>query len=406
MTMRTALLAVALMMTAAVFIFQLFQDQFSGGLLNVALDPEIRTLLQQSMEDQKTLRRLDPAQAEAYRQRFDAIQEMQTNLLILEHNRDEIAARFQNLMLAVLGLILSGAFGWHLWWTRRTQKRLNTLKGHLAALSEGRADIRIEDQRRDLVGRIFRMIEETSRVMSRQRQRLASLQNLSAWQEAARRHAHEIRTPLTAARMELDHMRSLAPHLPREKQPEFGQLIESVEEEMDRLKDFTHQFTSFAKIGEPTMEPCSVNDLLRRFVQVFKGAWEPMDLRFQEATPDLTVTLDREMIRRVISNLCQNASQVMGQTEGEVLLSAEARHDMVAIRVSDTGPGIPESFQGRLFRPYSTTRKVGEGMGLGLAISRKIMLDHGGDLILKRTSSQGTTFELQFPKGADRDLDR
>jgi signal transduction histidine kinase len=67
------------------------------------------------------------------------------------------------------------------------------------------------------------------------------------------------------------------------------------------------------------------------------------------------------------------------------------------LELADTGPGIPEAVRERLFEPYATTRGVDEGMGLGLAISRKILLEHGGDLELLHSSADGTTLRLSLP---------
>ena len=72
------------------------------------------------------------------------------------------------------------------------------------------------------------------------------------------------------------------------------------------------------------------------------------------------------------------------------------RGAQVALDVSDSGGGIPEPLRAHVFDPYVTTRKSGEGMGLGLSISRKIMLDHGGELQLVAASPAGTTFRLIF----------
>ncbi len=69
----------------------------------------------------------------------------------------------------------------------------------------------------------------------------------------------------------------------------------------------------------------------------------------------------------------------------------------IQIDVKDDGPGVDESIRSRLFEPYVTTRSVGEGMGLGLAISKKILLDHGGDLELLDSSGNGAAFRLTLP---------
>jgi len=83
-----------------------------------------------------------------------------------------------------------------------------------------------------------------------------------------------------------------------------------------------------------------------------------------------------------------------------VAFSITALDEGVALDVEDDGPGVLPEIRGRLFEPYTTSRKIGEGMGLGLAISRKILLDHGGDLELLRTSEAGTVFRLLFPRVA------
>src|SRR6185503_1673206 len=89
--------------------------------------------------------------------------------------------------------------------------RLHEALGDLAA---GRPDVRVRDRGRDVVARVARMIEEVSAARGRDRSRLASLEDLARWQEASRRHAHEMRTPLTGAQLELERLREAALLLP------------------------------------------------------------------------------------------------------------------------------------------------------------------------------------------------
>ena len=86
---------------------------------------------------------------------------------------------------------------------------------------------------------------------------------------------------------------------------------------------------------------------------------------------------------------------------GTVTLSAGRDAGRAVIEVADDGPGVPPELRRRLFEPYVTTRPAGEGMGLGLAISRKILLDHGGDLELARSSAAGAAFRLLLPLAKD-----
>ena len=112
------------------------------------------------------------------------------------------------------------------------------------------------------------------------------------------------------------------------------------------------------------------------------------------------VSVDRDLIRRVLANLCSNSALAVGE-RGVVTFRIRSDGDdngAVHLDVHDDGHGIDPSIRARLFEPYVTTRRVGEGMGLGLAISRKILLDHGGDLeLLGSSPSFGTTFRLTLP---------
>jgi two-component system C4-dicarboxylate transport sensor histidine kinase DctB len=106
--------------------------------------------------------------------------------------------------------------------------------------------------------------------------------------------------------------------------------------------------------------------------------------------------VDRDMLRQVMVNLCDNSAHALHGRPGVVTLRVDAAGDAVALEVADSGPGIDASLSDRLFEPYTTTRGVGEGMGLGLAISKKILLDHGGDLELVGSSPDGTTFRISL----------
>jgi signal transduction histidine kinase len=266
------------------------------------------------------------------------------------------------------------------------------------ALSAGQEDLEIGDRGRDTLGRIAGMIEETSRAMARDRKRLAYLKNLSLWQETARRHAHEMRTPLTAARLELSRLTRL---LEGEEQEEARQVAGSVGEELERLGRFTQQFTSFARLPQPRQTVHDLGAVVEEFVGTFASAWPNLTLRFEPPAGPLPAALDRDMLRQVLVNLCDNSSLALrasGDGNGAVTLRPGEAGRNVLLDVADDGPGIPPEIRPRVFEPYVTTRQVGEGMGLGLAISKKILLDHGGDLELAGSSGAGTTFRLTFPR--------
>jgi len=114
------------------------------------------------------------------------------------------------------------------------------------------------------------------------------------------------------------------------------------------------------------------------------------------AVGDGDAHVDRELLRQTLVNLCDNSAHAQART---VTFQVSRNGSGIYVDVGDDGPGIAPEIRGRVFEPYVTTRKVGEGMGLGLAISKKILLDHGGDLELVETSEAGTKFRITLQQG-------
>lgn len=390
------------LLLAAAAVLWLFERQISAAWFRLGIRPEIVESLERSLEDQKRLARLDPARSAVYRQRFGEAQVLLNNLRILEHNRLEILRRYELILLAIVGGVLVMAGGAHLVHQGRRERRIARLRDALVQLSSGHEDVVIGDRGRDTLGRIAAMIEETSRIMARDRRRLASLENLSRWQEAARRHAHEMRTPLTAARLEISRLQRLLadeePPPASEEIAEARRALASVGEDLERLSRFARQFTSFARLPQPRLEIHDLAQVAGELVETFARAWPNLNLRLEPAPGRLDAAIDREMLRQVLVNLCDNSSLALGGRCGTVTLRPGETARDVFLEVSDDGPGVDPGIRPRIFEPYVTSRRPGEGMGLGLAISRKILLDHGGDLELAESSQAGTTFRLLLPK--------
>lgn len=399
MNVRFAATVVCGMLLAAAGALWLFDRQISGAWFRLGLQPGIAAALERSLADQKALARLAPERREELRSRFGETQTLLNHLRILEHNREEIVRRWELVLLAAVGGVLAVAGGAHLVRQSRLDARIERLRMALAALSAGQEDLEIGDRSRDTLGRIAAMIEETSRAIARDRKRLAYLKNLSVWQETARRHAHEMRTPLTAARLEVARLQQTL------EEPgnlaEARQVAASIDEELERLGRFTQQFTSFARLPQPRLEVHDLGRAVEEFATTFTAAWPNLTLRLEPAGRPLPVALDREMLRQTLVNLCDNSSLALRPFEGRrgtvTLRLGEAGRTTV-LDVADDGPGIPPEIRSRVFEPYVTTRRVGEGMGLGLAICKKILLDHGGDLEVRESGPRGTTFRLTFPR--------
>ncbi len=440
MTLRSALWIFAALVIGATLGFFLLQRQLAGAWFALGVHPQVLAALEASLEDQKRLAKLDAADEEAYRARFEALQALSNRLQILSHARQRILGRFELLLLTVsAGLVMAGAVVSVLR-RSRDEARLGKLQTALTALSAGRTDIEVGERARDVIGRIGRMVEETSRRMARDRRRLRALRNLADWQEATKRHAHEMRTPLTAARLELDRLRGSIRQQTDAREP-----LASLGEELDRLAVFARGFATFGRLPRPRLEPCDLVVLARDLVETFADAWPELDLVLEvarpstsdadadadadgDAAPSWPVAVDRDLMRQVLVNLWDNAARavrdrpdpnpeapgaeaVSGAKRGRVCVTAwtaplldGVELDEVGLDVTDNGSGVAESIRERLFTPYVTAYRGAGGSGLGLAISKKILLDHGGDLDLHATGPSGTTFRLTLPRLTETSL--
>lgn len=384
-----------LLLALACTLFYALHRSMADAVLAFGAHPEVVEALEASLDDQKELARLDPSVEAGRRAHFDEVQELLLRLRVLELNRQDILRRYEALLVALFLASAALAVGFLVWRQRRQEPRLARLQAALTRLAAGEPEVRAPDRGRDAVGRIATMIERTSRRMAADRRRLAALQGLSAWQATARQQVHELRTPLTAARLAAERLRAELTTGGNGDGEAAAAAAERVEEELARLGEQARRLAEFARLPPPQPARSDLAALAAEFANTYRDAWPGTDLSAggggYEGGGEIPVEVDRDLLRQVLVNLCENASQAGA---GRIELRAGGDEAAAELVVADDGPGVPPALAGRVFEPYVTSR--GDGSGLGLAICRKILLDHGGDLELAE-SAGGAAFRLTLP---------
>lgn len=119
----------------------------------------------------------------------------------------------------------------------------------------------------------------------------------------------------------------------------------------------------------------------------------------QEIPEELTATIDEQKMKEVFINLIINGIQAIKEPTGKIVIAAE--HDLdanaIVITVSDTGVGIEEEFRQQIFDPFYTTKEVGQGTGLGLAVVYGIIKKHKGTITVRNNMDKGSTFIITLP---------
>jgi two-component system nitrogen regulation sensor histidine kinase NtrY len=223
---------------------------------------------------------------------------------------------------------------------------------------------------------------------------LIRVQKEAAWREVAQRLAHEIKNPLTPIQLSVQRLR-------KRYGDEGGQLPAVVEEttntileEVGGLKRLVDEFSQFARMPVPDLAPHAMWDLVGEVASLYRQAYPHVRLEVEEA--DLgPLSIDREQMRRVFTNLFENAVQAMNG-EGEIRVTGVRSEKWAEIRVADTGPGIDGGASHEVFQPYFSRRQG--GTGLGLAIAHRIVEEHGGRIRVEDNTPHGAVFVLALPR--------
>lgn len=177
------------------------------------------------------------------------------------------------------------------------------------------------------------------------------------------------------------------------------EMVERVNEEAHRLAEMTKGVLSFARRDWAGRAEADVNQVagevmtFLRFEARKRAILVIEDLDFRLPF----IAADANRVKQVIINLVMNALQAMGEDGTLLLRTAQETESTVTVQVSDTGPGIPPAVQEQIFTPFFTTKDLGDGTGLGLFITRRLMEEIGGTIAVKSVLGEGTTFTLTFP---------
>ncbi|HWR51902.1 MAG TPA: ATP-binding protein [Bryobacteraceae bacterium] len=224
-------------------------------------------------------------------------------------------------------------------------------------------------------------------------------QKLAAWQEVARRIAHEIKNPLTPIALCGDRIARQVERTPM--QPQTAQIIrectDTIANEVEAVKTLVNAFSQFARFPTAQPVPSNLNEAVEAALAVFAGRLEEIDIE-RDLAPDLpAVNIDRELFKRVVVNLVDNAAESMHESPLKRLyISTHATGaDTIELIIADTGRGISPEDKDRLFLPYFSTK--GRGTGLGLAIASQILAEHGASIRVDDNAPQGARFVIEVP---------
>jgi len=295
-------------------------------------------------------------------------------------------------------------------------------------VAQGKLDERLPVNRRDEIGELNRSFNEMVERLTERAEleaRLHRAERLSAIAHLASGIAHEVRNPLSTISMTVGHLRAHFPPSEPVEREEFTRLTSMVMEEIHRLDDMIRSFLKYGKPLNLTRQAADVRTLLDEVLNVAgqKAAAERIEVRRDYAAGLPEIWVDVPHLKTCFMNLALNAFQAMpgggtlrvtavgpngvgGLETGPVSRPSTSPEEHVVadswveIGFHDTGQGIAPENIPKVFEPYFTTKEV--GIGLGLALTKQILEEHGGRIEISSEPGKGTLVRLRLPVGVPK----
>lgn len=322
---------------------------------------------------------------------------VQINML-LDNIRDIQRANFIHRLFAT-GIVFTVGIALIIFLARRYTTPIQNLVGDFKRVSAGDLSVTIPVKSNDEIGEMaagFNNMVEKLREREALEKRLYEAEHLSRVGQLASGIAHEIRNPLNYISLAIDHLKTEM--LPRcgDDCAELVELTDNIKEEVRRANYMVVNFMNYGRPLKLRRAQVVYRELLAKVLPVLQGRLAEQHIVIdQQIPPELPpLWVDGELFRNCILNFVSNASQAMPEG-GTITLGARLDDGQVKLTFSDQGSGISPDDISKIFQPYFTTKDV--GIGLGLAITERIIKEHGGGIAVESVVGSGTTFTVALP---------
>jgi signal transduction histidine kinase len=283
-------------------------------------------------------------------------------------------------------------------YARRVVSPLSLVTRRAQAVARGELTVQRALGSPDEIGELSRTFEGMVEAIAAARERVLASERLAAIGKMAAHVTHEIRNPLSSIALNLDLLEEELAQA-RDRAAELGEaraLLGAIGQEVQRLSVLSDQYLSMARRKPPELEECELLGLVRDAGSFMRPDLErsgvTLEVEGQEGLP--LALVDPAQLRQVLFNLVRNAREALPEG-GHVWLRVALEGEALTVGVEDDGPGVPPQRVAQLFDPFFTTKD--HGTGLGLAVSRQILLAHGGGLDYSPRGSGGSCFTARLP---------
>jgi nitrogen fixation/metabolism regulation signal transduction histidine kinase len=308
----------------------------------------------------------------------------------LDLARDSLMNSFLYTFIAIAVIFLSLAVFFGIWLSSRITSPISIIHRAATEIGQGNLAFRLPAaERKDEIGQLMIHFNEMAQQLQENQERLIYLQKIAAWQQMARKIAHEIKNPLTPIQLTLQQLIDQYHGSDKAYDKLLSECSHIINEEIGSLRQLVTQFSEFGRLPEFQPQIGELNALIREVSTLYGER-----LILQLDVNSVAFSFDPDRIRRILINLIENAIQA-NPADQPINIVTIYTADEIKLTVSDKGSGIAEEDLQQIFEPYFSTKK--SGTGLGLAITRLIVEEHGGSISVKSQLAYGTVFTILLP---------
>ena len=242
--------------------------------------------------------------------------------------------------------------------------------------------------------------------LKNQQEKLILSERHEAWENVARKLAHEIKNPLTPIQLTIDRLKSkYMQEIETSKQNNFNEYLKTINKQIKQIENLVNEFSDFARMPKPSFKKNNLVKIVNQNINLLKEIDQSIQINFESKKTNIDLLCDGEQISRVIFNLIKNSIESIqekvlknGDFTKKIDIEIINKSDYIEIIINDNGTGVSEKDLKNILKPYYTTKS--KGSGLGLSIVNKIIYDHNGTINFEKKNI-GAKIHIEFHKNAN-----
>ncbi len=321
----------------------------------------------------------------------------------VEDKRSGIQISFILIYILIVTLLLFLSITIAIRFSSRFFRSINNLILASSDIGLGNLDAKVPeiktDKELEILNKNFNLMIDRLKM---QQDKLLLSERYEAWENVARKLAHEIKNPLTPIQLTIDRLKSKYQNFDNKNdEAEFDNYLKTIIKQIKQIENLVNEFSDFARMPKPIFQKNNLIKILENNITLLEQLDKTINFQFDKKKDHLELNCDGEQLSRVFLNIIKNSIESMKEKtiknanfDKIISIVIKSNNDYINVTINDNGVGFTDKTINKIAKPYYTTKS--KGSGLGLSIVSKIINDHNGTIYFKNHKN-GATVEINLP---------